>query len=317
MVTGGNPRKDDPFEQHRSLMFGISYRMLGTVADAEDTIQETWLRWNKIDQSLVADARGYLVRAVTRTSIDQLRRAKARREQYIGSWLPEPLLTGPDVADRVVQDKLVSMAILVMLESTSPLERAVFVLREVFGFSYPEVAQAVGRSDAAVRQLGHRAKTHLRQPRSRFQAGPRESRRVTERFLEACLGGDLSELLKVLAPGVTLWVDAHGTSEGARQPIHGAAAIGEYLASIAPRYPDGIHFRYAEFNGEPGGLLAVGRDVYAVVALELEPAGSVAAIRVVRTPEKLSRLNVPPTSSSGTPSPPPTCRAPRTGRSCP
>ncbi|MBA2471961.1 MAG: RNA polymerase sigma factor SigJ [Pseudonocardiales bacterium] len=292
MVTG-NPSQDDAFEQYRSLMFGISYRMLGTVADAEDTIQETWLRWNKIDQSLVADARGYLVRAVTRTSIDQLRRAKARREQYIGSWLPEPLLTGPDVADGAVQDELVSMAILVMLESASPLERAVFVLREVFGFSYPEVAQAVGRSDAAVRQLGHRAKIHLQQRRSRFQAGPRESRRVTERFLAACLGGDLSELMQVLAPEVTLWVDAHGTSEGAREPIHGATAIGQYLASIAPRYPAGIHFRYAEFNGEPGGVLVVGRDVYAAVALELEPTGSVAAIRVVRTPEKLSRLKVP------------------------
>ncbi|PZS34705.1 MAG: RNA polymerase subunit sigma-24, partial [Pseudonocardiales bacterium] len=232
-------------------MFGISYRMLGTVADAEDSIQETWLRWNKIDQSLIADPRGYLVRAVTRTSIDQLRRAKARREQYIGSWLPEPLLTGPDVADGAVRDESVSMAIMVMLESTSPLERAVFVLREVFGFSYPEVAQAVGRSDAAVRQLGHRAKINLQQRRSRFQPGPRESRRATERFLAACLGGDLSELMEVLAPEVTLWVDAHGTSEGAREPIHGATAIGEYLASIAPRYPDGIQFRYAEFNGEP------------------------------------------------------------------
>jgi len=289
----GNPIPEDVFEQYRSLMFGISYRVLGSVADAEDTIQETWLRWNQIDQSLVIDPRGYLVRAVTRTSIDQLRRAKARREQYIGSWLPEPLLTGSGAADAAVHDDSISMAILVMLESTSPLERAVFVLREVFGFSYPEVAQAVGRSESAVRQLGHRAKTHMQQRRLRFQPEPQESRRVTERFLAACLGGDLSELMEVLAPDVTLWVDAYGTSEGARQPIHGARTIGEYLKSIAHRYPDGIQLRYAEFNSDPGGLLVADGELYAAVSVELLPTGLVTAIRVVRTPEKLTHLQVP------------------------
>lgn len=285
----------DVFEQHRELMFGISYRMLGSVADAEDTLQETWLRWNQVDQAAVADPRGYLVRAVTRTSIDQLRRAKARREQYVGPWLPEPLVTGPDVADDATKAASVSMAIMVMLESLSPLERAVYVLREVFVFSYPEVARAVGKSEAAVRQLGSRANAHLRQRRPRFQPSRQERRQATERFLDACLGGDLSELMSVLAPNVTLWIDAQGTSEGARDPLHTSTVIAQYLASIAGRYPAGLSARYATVNASAGGLMTAGGEVYAVLALDFveTPDGArIDAIRVVRTADKLARVSV-------------------------
>lgn len=274
-------------------MFGISYRMLGSVADAEDVVQDTWLRWNQITQSEVSDPRGYLVRAVTHTAIDHLRRAKARREQYVGSWLPEPLVTEPDVAEAALRDDSVSVAILVMLESLSPLERAVYVLREAFAMSYPEVAQAVGRSESAVRQLGHRAKAHVQQRRPRFQSSPAEGRAVTERFLAACLGGDLGELLAVLAPDVTLVVDARGKSEGANEPLHGARLIAEYLAKISVRYPDGAGPSYVDLNGAPGGLVTADGQVYASVMLDMadSPEGvRIETIWVMRTPEKLAHL---------------------------
>ncbi|MBP2327147.1 RNA polymerase sigma-70 factor (ECF subfamily) [Kibdelosporangium banguiense] len=290
-----DPARVDAFEQYRDLMFGISYRMLGTVADAEDTIQETWLRWNQIDRDSVVDPRGYLVRAVTRTSIDQLRRAKARREQYVGSWLPEPLLTGPDSAESVALADSVSMAILVMLERLSPLERAVFVLREVFGFSFPEVAQAIDRSEAAVRQLGRRARANVR-GRPRFTADSMQTRQITERFLAACLGGDLGGLMELLAPDVTMYVDSNGRSEGGPlQPVYGAQAIAGYFASVAGRFPAGIRSRYVELNGSGSGLLVVGDEVYAAFVLDFAPGpdGRVAAVWVIREEGKLSRIPVP------------------------
>ncbi|TCO59775.1 RNA polymerase sigma-70 factor (ECF subfamily) [Actinocrispum wychmicini] len=284
------------FEQYRELMFGISYRMLGSVADAEDTIQETWLRWNRIDRDSVVDPRGYLVRAVTRTSIDQLRRAKARREQYIGSWLPEPLLTGPDSAESAARADSVSMAILVMLERLSPLERAVFVLNEVFGFSFPEVAAVVDRTEAAVRQLGRRARANV-QGRRRFSAGGKETKQITERFLAACLGGDLGGLMELLAPDVTMCVDSNGRSEGGpRQPLHGARAVAEYFAWVADRFPAGIRSRYVELNGSGSGLFIVDDEVYAAFVLDFapEPADRVEAIWIIREENKLSRIPVPP-----------------------
>ncbi|MET0134048.1 MAG: RNA polymerase sigma factor SigJ [Kibdelosporangium sp.] len=290
-----DPTRTDVFERYRELMFGISYRMLGSVADAEDTVQETWLRWNQVDRDSVVDPRGYLVRAVTRTSIDQLRRAKVRREQYVGSWLPEPLPTGPDSAEGVLRADSVSMAILVLLERLSPLERAVFVLREVFGFSHAEVATAIDRSEAAVRQLARRARADL-QGHPRFPANGKETRRITERFLAACVGGDLSGLMQLLAPDVTMRVDSNGRSEGGPlQPIHGATAIAEYFASVAGRLPAGIRSRYVELNGSSSGLLVIGDEVYAAFVLDIapEPDGRVEAIWVVREEGKLSRIPIP------------------------
>lgn len=282
---------DQEFERHRELMFGISYRMLGTVADAEDTIQETWLRWRRVDQAGVKDPRGYLVRAVTHTSIDQLRRAKARRESYIGQWLPEPLVTSPDAADTTLRFESVSMALLVLLERLSPLERAVFVLHDVFGFNFAEVAPLLDRSESAVRQLGKRARDNVRGV-PRFPVDREQSRRVTERFLAACVGGDLDGLLAVLAPDVTLWVDSNGRSEGGPlEPLRGAAAIAGYLHSLAGRFPRNLTARPVDINGEDGGLFLDGDDLYAAFALGFADGG-ISAIRVVREAGKLSRLRV-------------------------
>ncbi|GAB3444279.1 RNA polymerase sigma-70 factor [Actinophytocola sediminis] len=252
------------------------------------------MRWNHVDRGAVDDPRGYLVRAVTRTSIDHLRRAKVRRENYVGSWLPEPLLTEPDSADSVARNDSVSMAVLVMLERLSPLERAVFVLHEVFGFSYPEVARAIDRSEVAVRQLGSRARANVRGSR-RFAASGQQARRITERFLAACLGGDLGVLMELLAPNVTMWVDSNGQSEGGpRQPVHGAPAIAEYFAAVAGRFPAGIRSRYVELNGSGGGLFIVDNEVYAAFVLDFaaDEDSRVDAIWVIREENKLSRIPV-------------------------
>ncbi|SMF50702.1 RNA polymerase sigma factor SigJ [Streptomyces sp. Amel2xC10] len=288
----------DPFEQHRQLMFGISYRMLGTVADAEDVVQETWLRWRRVDRDAVADPRGYLVRAVTRTAIDQMRRSRARREEYVGPWLPEPLLVSSDVAmESSLLGESLSMAVLVMMETLSPLERAVFVLHEVFGFSFPEVAEAVDRSEQAVRQLGSRARRHVRLRRRRFEPDRRQAREITERFLAACLSGDVEALMAVLAPDVTMWADGNGHAETPRVPLHGAAAIAAYFASTAGRYPEGLVVRlHEQYDGSPAAVLATPAGVFAVVVVDVaEPAAPgapprVTAVRAVRNPEKLGRV---------------------------
>src|SRR4051812_42909924 len=198
------------FEDHRSLLFSVAYRMMGTAADAEDIVQDAWLRWSAGDRSAVEDPRAYLVRVVTNTVIDRLRSARVQRESYVGPWLPEPVLTSPDVAEDVELAESVSLAMLVVLETLSPLERAVFVLREVFGFSYAEIATTLERSEVSVRQVAPRARQHVAERRPRFSPGRGEQRRVTEEFLAATLGGDLERLLAVLAPDVVLVSDGGG-----------------------------------------------------------------------------------------------------------
>ncbi|MFW6692206.1 RNA polymerase sigma factor SigJ [Streptomyces sp. MAR4 CNX-425] len=286
----------DPFEQHRQLMFGISYRMLGTVTDAEDVLQETWLRWRRADRGAVRDPRGYLVRAVTRTAIDQMRRSRARREEYVGPWLPEPLLVTSDVpAESSLLGESLGMAVLVMMETLSPLERAVFVLHEVFGFSFPEVAAAVDRSETAARQLGSRARRHVRLGRRRFEPDRRQVREITERFLAACFNGDVASLMAVLAPDVTMWADGNGRAETPRAPLHGAAAIAEYFASVAGSYPAGITVRLREqYDGTPAAVLAAPAGVFAVVVVDVglsdDGRPHITAVRAVRSPEKLGRV---------------------------
>src|SRR5215216_5615468 len=180
----------------------VAYRILGRVTDAEDAVQDAWLRWVNTRPSKVVDPRAFLVRVSARLAIDRLRRVKARRESYVGPWLPEPLLTGRDVAEDAEMAESVSMAMLVVLETLSPLERAVFVLREAFAMPYAEIADVLGRKEQAVRQLGRRARDHVQERRSRFDADQSEQRRVTERFLEAASNGDLEALMEVLSPGV-------------------------------------------------------------------------------------------------------------------
>src|SRR6266545_5853861 len=177
----------DVFEEHRDLLFAVAYRMLGTAADAEDVVQDTWLRWSAADRSDVTEPKAYLVRIATNLALDRLRSARAKRESYVGPWLPEPLLTSPDAAEDAEMAESVSMAMLVVLETLSPLERAVFVLREVFGFSYGEIAEALDRSESSVRQLGHRAREHVQARRPRFETDNEMRREATERFIDAAL----------------------------------------------------------------------------------------------------------------------------------
>jgi RNA polymerase sigma-70 factor (ECF subfamily) len=296
-----NPReKDRVFDQHRDLMMAVAYRILGQVADAEDVVQEAWIRWANVDASEVVDPRAFLVRAATRLSIDRLRRVKARRESYVGPWLPEPLLTGGDVAEHAALSESISMAMLVVLETLSPLERAVFVLREAFAMPYAEIGEVLGRSESAVRQLSRRAREHVREGRPRFDADQEERRRVTERFLEAAAGGDTDALMDVLAPGVTLVADGGGRARAPRRPLRGAEKVARFLVAIsAPEkmaqflqsvsagpLPD-MDVRLTEVNGGPGIVATAGETPVATLVLDVAD-GVVQTIHMVANPEKMS-----------------------------
>jgi RNA polymerase sigma-70 factor (TIGR02957 family) len=286
----------DAFMAHRELMFSMAYRMLGTVADAEDAVQDAWLRWSAAPRDDVADPRAYLARTVSNIALNRLRSAQARREAYVGPWLPELLLTqtNDDVTERTELAESVSVAMLVVLESLTPEERAVFVLREVFDFGYPEIAAALGRSEPAVRQIAHRARGHVQARRPRFQVDQDRQRAVTARFLAAAVGGDIGGLLEVLAPDVTLTTDGGGRVRAALRPIRGAAKVARALAGFAGRPYDGLTLsemtiEQAEINGEPGALIIGGGRVIAAGTLTVVD-GRIAAIQVVANPEKLDAI---------------------------
>jgi RNA polymerase sigma-70 factor (TIGR02957 family) len=287
---------EEVFEANRELLFAVAYRMLGTVADAEDTVQDAWLRWSAAPRSDVAEPRAYLARTVTNIALNRLRSARARREAYVGSWLPEPVLTtaGPGTADRVELAESVSLAMMVVLESLTPEERAVFVLHEVFGFSHGEIAAAIGRSDASVRQLMHRAREHVQARRPRFDVDAGQQREVTERFLAAAGGGDIDQLMLVLAPDVTLISDGGGKARAPLRPIMGAVKVARFLAAISAQSYMGIGrsemtAEVAEINGGPGILVtARGRPITAVTTVIA--GGRISAIQLVANPDKLRGL---------------------------
>jgi RNA polymerase sigma-70 factor (TIGR02957 family) len=284
------------FEAHRDLMFAVAYRMLGTIADAEDAIQDAWLRWSSSPRSDIAEPRAYLARIITNTALNRLRSARARRESYVGPWLPEPLLTdaSPDAAERAELAESVSVAMLVVLESLAPEERAAFVLREVFDFAPAEIGEALGRSDAAVRQLVHRAREHVRARRPRFEVDKGQQREVTERFLAAATGGDLDQLMEVLAPEVTLTTDGGGIAKAALRPIVGAAKVARFVAAISVQPYMGIHvsdmtIEIAEINGSPGVIVsAVGRVITAMTAVVA--GGRITEVLVISNPDKLRAI---------------------------
>ena len=285
------------FEAHRGLMFAIAYRMLGTIADAEDAVQDAWLRWSAASRADVADPRAYLARIVTNTALNRLRTARSRREAYVGPWLPEPLLTeaGPDVAERAELAESVSVAMLVVLESLTPEERAVFVLREVFGFEHAEIGAALGRSAPAVRQLAHRAREHVQARRPRFDVDWAQQREVTERFLAAAGGGDIEGLMTVLAPDVTLLTDGGGKARAALRPITGAAKAARFLAAIARRPYMGMDssamtLESAEINGSPGTLITAGDRAVAALTLTVSD-GRITAIQLLANPDKLAAVS--------------------------
>lgn len=285
------------FQEHRTVLFGIAYRMLGSVADAEDILQDAWLSWSRVDPATVLEPRAYLARTVTNLSINRLRSATVQRESYVGPWLPEPLVTAPDDSEGVERAEAVSLAMLVVLESLSPLERAVFVLKEVFGFPYAEIAGILDRSEVSVRQVGSRARSHVQARRPRYEAPAAVRRRVTDEFLAACVGGDLNRMLELLAPDVTAWSDGGGRVRAALRPIFGADKVARWILGIlAARIPDmGVH--RVDVNGQPGLLITSGADADNVVVLELDGTGEgagIVGIRLVRNPDKLHHVTAPP-----------------------
>src|SRR3984957_8946849 len=223
----------DPFVTHRSLLFTVAYEMLGSAVDAEDVVQETWLRWADVDHAEVRDPRAYLVQMVTRQALNRLRTVSRQREDYVGEWLPEPLVTSPDVAEDAELAENVSIAMLTVLETLGPTERAVFVLHEVFETPYEEIAVVVGKSAAAVRQIGHRARQHVAARRPRMQVDRAQQEAILEQFMAAITSGDVQALVEVLAPSVVLIADGGGLVAAARKPLTGAERVVGFLARVA------------------------------------------------------------------------------------
>ncbi|QJW36379.1 RNA polymerase sigma-70 factor [Cellulosimicrobium protaetiae] len=280
----------EPFAAHRRLLFTVAYEMTGSAADAEDVVQEAWLRWSAADRSDVLDPRAYLVRVTTRLALDRLRTLRARRETYVGSWLPDPLLTTPDAALQVERAEDVSMALLVVLETLSPLERAVFVLREVFDLPYDEIAAGLDRAPEAVRQTAHRAREHVRARRPRFTPPDDAQRAAVERFMVACATGDTAALVETLAPDVVVVSDGGGKARSALRPVAGADKVARMLVGLAAK-PETIAMAYepALVNGALGGVWTVDGETVMAAAVEYD-GERVARVLLFRNPERLAGL---------------------------
>jgi RNA polymerase sigma-70 factor (ECF subfamily) len=286
---GGRPDPaTEAFLAHRNLLFTVAYEMLGSAADAEDVLQETWLRWTGVDLGSVRDQRAYLVRIATRQALSRLRTLGRRKESYVGPWLPEPLLTTPDVAEDVELADSVSMAMLLVLETLTPTERAVFVLRDVFDVDYDEIAEAVGKSPAAVRQIAHRARAHVAARRPRGPVSPAEARDALEAFQRAAETGDLQRLLDILAPDVVFLGDGGGVVQAVRAPVVGADRVARVLAAGLARIA-AASLQPALVNGYPALILRLGGEVDTVIAVRIDD-GLITGLYAVRNPEKLSHM---------------------------
>jgi RNA polymerase sigma-70 factor (TIGR02957 family) len=283
------PRSIEEFEAHRRLLFTVAYEMLGSAADAEDVVQESWLQWADVDHAQVRHPRAFLIRIVTRQTLNRMRTLARRRESYVGQWLPEPLLTAPDVAEDVEFAESVSIAMLTVLETLSPTERAVFVLREVFAVPYDEIAEALDKTPAAVRKIAHRARGHLearRPPRVRVTRAEQED--VVERLLAAIRTGDVEGLLNVLAPDVVAVGDGGGLAPATRLPIEGAHRVAKSLLLVAKT--EGVSMHPMWVNGALAITIEYDGKVQAVASLRLD-GGRVTALYGVNNPEKLTRLD--------------------------
>ena len=292
--AGGMSRDDRPdpateaFLAHRNLLFTVAYEMLGSAADAEDVLQETWLRWAGADLGTVHDQRAYLVRITTRQALSRLRTLGRRKESYVGPWLPEPLLTAPDVTDDVELADSVSMAMLLVLETLTPAERAVFVLREVFDVAYDEIAEAVGKSPAAVRQIAHRARAHVAARRPRETVSPAEAQAALEAFQRAVETGDLQRLLGILAPDVVALSDGGGVVQALPAPVVGPGRVARVLAGVS-RLGAAVSLQPAQVNGYPALILRVNGEIDTVIAIRIGD-GLISGLYAVRNPEKLSHM---------------------------
>jgi len=284
----------DAFMDHRELLFGLVYNMLGSVADTEDVLQETWLSWSGRGADGITNPRAYLVRIAVNHALQRRTTITRRRETYVGPWLPEPLV-GDDAGadDPALRTESVSLAMLVVLESLTPLERAVFVLNEVFGYPHTEIAGIIDRSPAAVRQLAHRARAHVHARRPLYRAHPRVRREATERFVRAALGGNIGALMEILAPDVTVWTDGGGNRKPAGlRPVHGRDKAARLITSFGSRRdPRGMDLRYRRVNGDDAVVLFEGDAPYAVMVMDLTPEGDqVNGVYIVTNPDKLTHV---------------------------
>jgi RNA polymerase sigma-70 factor (TIGR02957 family) len=279
----------EAFLAHRNLLFTVAYQMLGSAADAEDVLQETWVRWVGVDLDAVQDQRAYLVRITTRQALDRLRTLRRRKESYVGPWLPEPLLTAPDVAEDVELADSVSMAMLLVLETLTPTERAVFVLREVFDLEYDEVAEAVDKSPAAARQIAHRARAHVAAGRPRGVVSPAQTRAALEAFQRAVETGDLQHLLDILAPDVVALSDGGGVKQAVLRPIVGAGRVARLFAVGLDLVGAELSLEPVQVNGYPALIMRLNGEIDGVLAVRIDD-GLVTGLYYVRNPEKLSRV---------------------------
>ncbi len=300
------------FTAHRDLLVGVAYRLLGSVADAEDVVQDAWLRWSGVDQTQVADPKAYLITVTTRLAIDRMRRVKARREAYVGPWLPEPISTAPDVSEHVELADSVELALLVVLETLSPLERAVFVLREAFGLPFDDIAGIIGREPAATRQLARRARDHVQQRQPRFEVDRARRREMTERFLAACGNGDLRALTELLASDVRLVSDAGGKAKAPLRVIHGVDKVGRFLTAVSSEAgvraflasvgtaPAALTISVTDVNGAPAAVVWVDGRPVTVISLVVRD-GLVDTVYLLANPEKLAAMShrVGPAASEG------------------
>jgi RNA polymerase sigma-70 factor (TIGR02957 family) len=278
----------EAFVAHRNLLFTVAYELLGSAADAEDVLQETWLRWVDVDLDTVRAQRAYLVQITTRQALTRLRTLSRRKESYVGPWLPEPLLTAPDVAEDVELADNVSMAMLLVLETLAPTERAVFVLREVFALDYDEIADAVDKSPAAVRQIAHRARAHVAARRPRGLVSPAETRDALQAFQRAVDTGELQSLLDILAPDVVFLGDGGGVKQAVLRPVIGADRVARLLAAGLPRIPAEA-LQPTQVNGYPALVLRLDGEIDTVLAVRIDD-GLITGLYAVRNPEKLSHM---------------------------
>ncbi|MEW1635858.1 RNA polymerase sigma-70 factor [Streptomyces sp. NPDC093801] len=289
MTTEPADPATDAFVAHRNLLFTVAYEMLGSAADAEDVLQETWLRWVGVDLAQVRDRRAYLVRIATRQALNRLRSLQRRKEAYVGQWLPEPLLTAPDVAEDVELAESVSMAMMLVLETLSPTERAVFVLREAFDFGYEEIAAAVDKTPVAVRQIAHRARRHVDARRPRRAVSPGAASAAVRSFLRAVETGDPQALLDVLAPDVVLVGDGGGLKQAALRPIGGADKVTRFLLGGLGKNTLPLAFAPTLVNGSPALVVHLDGELDGVMAMRIEGA-RITGLYYVRNPEKLTHV---------------------------
>jgi RNA polymerase sigma-70 factor (ECF subfamily) len=286
----------ESFESYRTYLFAIAYRMLGSAMDAEDMVQETYLRYQNTPKDSIGSLKAFLTTIISRLCVDQLHLARRQREQYLGPWLPEPIITADNLQvsspeERVDREESISMAFLMLLEQLQPVERAVFLLREVFDYDYAEIASFLGKSEVACRQWFSRAKKHLGDHRPRFQASPETQKQLLTGFLQAIQTGEMTPLMDMLAADVTMWTDGGGKVKGAAtRPITGREAVARFSLAASKRFlPEGARVELAEVNGQPGLIIRVADRAYRVMTIEVE-AQQIRTIRIIANREKLAHV---------------------------